>query len=317
MGSTAASVETLHAPPPLRRILVALDGSDGSERALELALRLSRQFGSDLILCTALDHEREIAAASMPDVVYPNIAELIERYDAQAKSLLRDAQAKAFAAGARASTAFLEGRPAVAVARYAGSHDVDAIVMGTHGRRGLERLMIGSTAEGVLRLSAVPIVVMHDDAVQKSTELAFARILVAVDESAASDDAVAFALSLATGNEAFLFCSALDTTELAGNAVTSGFDPVSLVSDARRAASKSLEARTLIASASPVRSLERVILEGSPANAVLDAARDFRADLVVCGTHGRRGLRRMLLGSVAAEIVRRSAVPVAVVPSRP
>jgi nucleotide-binding universal stress UspA family protein len=190
--------------------------------------------------------------------------------------------------------------------------------MGTHGRHGLERMFLGSTAEGVVRMTAVPtFVVRQPDAgtepAVSETECTFDRILVAVDDSEPSDAAVAFALDLAAAHNSRLFCcTVVDTGELIDKATTYGYDPESLMASLHAGAAELIAAKTAGAAAAGV-TVEPIVVEGDAAEAVLKSAADKRAGLIVVGTHGRRGLRRLFIGSVAENIIRRSGVPVAVV----
>jgi nucleotide-binding universal stress UspA family protein len=303
--------------PVLQRILVALDGSGAAQRALSLALELSRQYDGELLFCTALDHTA--AGASVPDGVYPSTDIVPPEYDETARTLLRDATSLARAAGARSTTMLLEGRAADAVLACARQHNVDAIVMGTQGKRGLDRLFLGSTAEDVLREADVPTFVVRDadDGAGHASETPKAasieRILVALDDSDQAEAALLFALGLvAPGKGMLLCCSVIETGQLIDNAAIYGCDPVPLINTARDAADALIEAQVGAALPGAI-SIQRIVLEGDPVDALLDAASERRADLIVCGTHGRHGIRRLLVGSVAESLILGSLVPVAVV----
>lgn len=138
------------------RILVATDFSDSSRKALELALELAAKFESELTLVHSWEAPDYSYAAGLylpVDVVAPieraaaarlneALAELQPRFPA-AKSLLR------------AGIAWEEVLAAAAQIK------ADLIVMGTHGRRGLERALLGSVAEKVVRMSSIPVLTAH------------------------------------------------------------------------------------------------------------------------------------------------------------
>jgi nucleotide-binding universal stress UspA family protein len=308
---------------PLHRVLVALDGSQTSHGALLLAIELSRRYKSELILCTVVDRDAAIVAAQSPDGPFMGFDNIIDHYDAAAKRLLTEAAARTSAAGAQTSTILLDGRPAVAIADYAREAAVDAIVMGTHGKSGLERVFLGSTAEGVLHMTTVPTFVVHHADNAEFTPAAlpsvpdFARILVAVDDSDPSDAAIAFALDLAavTGSHV-LCCNAIEQGQFFDKAARYGYNPGPLLDDLRRHASELIEAKTCAAKERGL-TVTSVIVEGNAPDAILKAASDRGADLVVVGTHGRRGLQRLFIGSVAESIIRSSPLPVAVVRAGP
>lgn len=132
----------------LERVLVAIDGSPTAEEALAFAIGVSGCYGSELIVCTAIDRAAAIAAASAPDGVFPSTELVLEEYENAATSLLTGAASRAAAAGVRASTMLLDGRPGGAVVACAKEREARAIVIGTRGKRGLEHMILGSTAEG-------------------------------------------------------------------------------------------------------------------------------------------------------------------------
>ena len=188
--------------------------------------------------------------------------------------------------------------------------------MGTRGKTAMARTFVGSTANGVLRLADVPVFVVSDRSDERpSGTLEIERILVALDDSEASAAALAFALRLSDPEKTVLLCCCVvDTGQLVDNSAIYGCDPEPFVREVRDAARK-LVAEKTVAVESRVRAIERLVLEGSAADVILEVAVARRADLILCGTHGRHGLQRFFLGSIAESVVRRSAVPVAVVRS--
>ncbi|MDQ2858235.1 MAG: universal stress protein [Candidatus Eremiobacteraeota bacterium] len=299
----------------LERVLVALDGSPTADEALEFAITVSRSYGSELILCSAIDRAAAIAAACAPDGVFPSAELVLEEYENAATSLLTEAASRAAAAGVRAKTALLDGRAAAAIVACAKERDARAIVIGTRGKRGLEHLMLGSTAEGVLRLSDVPVFVVRGAAPEAPQPKAstFGRILVAVDDSDASSAAQTLALDLAVAARSRVsFCHIVETDDLLGTTETFGYDPRPYFEERHRYASTLTAASTQAATERGV-DADTVVIEGSAANGILEAAVARDADLIAVGTHGRRGFRRLLLGSVAEDLLRRSSVPVVVV----
>ncbi len=153
-----------------------------------------------------------MAAAATPEGGYIPAQIIVQEFDDVAKSALQEASSRATAAGVRCTTVLLEGRAAGAIVAFAQEHAIDAIVMGTQGKRGLERAFLGSTAAGVLRLTDVPTFVVHafDDApIQPPEPLkvnAFRRILVALDDSDPADAAMNVAADLAAISNSRLLC---------------------------------------------------------------------------------------------------------------
>ncbi|MFN0020203.1 MAG: universal stress protein [Pirellulaceae bacterium] len=139
----------------LRRILVPIDFSPGSEAALEMATSIARDSGGTLILA----HVEVIPlSAGGGEYLYalpePPTEELLARLNAV---VLPDANIPV-------ERRLLAGDPADAIIRLAQTEDVDMIVMGTHGRRGLTRLLMGSVAEVVVRAAPCPVLTVKQPA---------------------------------------------------------------------------------------------------------------------------------------------------------
>lgn len=142
------------------RIMVAIDGSEPSAAGLAEAIRVARMTGGDLTIVHVVEpltggHGFEPATAYVRDS-YPRIRQVAER-------LLVDARARAQAAGVRAEVVLRESI-AESLARLivdcAIEHRIELIVIGTHGRHGVSRLVLGSDAERVLRLAPMPVLLV-------------------------------------------------------------------------------------------------------------------------------------------------------------
>jgi len=136
------------------RILVPTDGNDGAESALEQAIDLARQYDAALHAIYAIDTP---AFSSEFDVgvVYDAFEEL-------GRKAVGEIAQQANAAGIdTVETAVLTGSPHRAILSYADENDIDLIVMGTHGRRGLDRYLLGSVTERVVRLADVPVLTVR------------------------------------------------------------------------------------------------------------------------------------------------------------
>jgi nucleotide-binding universal stress UspA family protein len=192
-------------------------------------------------------------------------------------------------------------------------HHFDAVVVGTAGKVGLERVVAGSTADGVVRRSAIPVFVVPPAATTPA--LAFETVFVALDDSDPGDAALAFAIRLASANHARLtICSVVEMARLSLGADYCVYDPMITLNELHAAAEQLVTAAYDHARDRNVR-CERFVVDGDPADRIIAMAREKGADVIVIGTHGRRGFRRWLLGSVAEAVMRRSDVPVVVVRS--
>lgn len=138
------------------RILVPVDGSDASNLGLQEAIKLSKACGAALKAIHVLNDFVMVDTAYLPQSYYDQtIAALREG----GKKVLESAQAAARGSGVELQVELLDtvGGPADRIVEHAKSWGADLIVMGTHGRRGLRRLALGSDAEMVLRASSVPV----------------------------------------------------------------------------------------------------------------------------------------------------------------
>lgn len=138
-------------------LVVALDGSACADRAFELALRLATAEGSKLVICSVADPS-PLYGTLEPMVI---VERALDQIRDNARHVVDEAVAKARAAGLGAEGCVLEGDPALEIVRYADASGADAIVIGTHGRSGLQRLFMGSVAEGVLRSASTPVLTVR------------------------------------------------------------------------------------------------------------------------------------------------------------
>ena len=137
------------------RILVPTDFSEPSDAALEYARTVATKFGGTLHLLHVIEDPYRAAYAA--EVYVPELADLRDDLIADAKARL-DASLSAHDHSALDATAeALIGTPAWTIVEYANGHDIDLIVMGTHGRGGVSHLLMGSVAEKVVRTATCPV----------------------------------------------------------------------------------------------------------------------------------------------------------------
>lgn len=144
----------------MKRIVVAVDDSSCANRALEFAISLAKAEGSTLSFCSVADPSA--VGGSLEPVVM--VERTLEAIDQEAAGAVSEASAKAKSAGVAVDGIVLKGDPAREILAFAERTGADAIVMGTHGRTGLPRLLMGSVAEGVLRSATIPVVTVRADA---------------------------------------------------------------------------------------------------------------------------------------------------------
>ena len=135
------------------KILIATDGSDMNITAIEEGLKIGRECGSKVFAVYVMDTRRFDKAPT--DVMMKDPKEVIQ---SQAEAALTFVQSKA--EGVDLETVILEGKPEVEIVRYATEKKIDLIVIGTHAKRGFERLLLGSVAEQVIRAATCKILVV-------------------------------------------------------------------------------------------------------------------------------------------------------------
>ena len=274
----------------LRRLLFPTDGSTCATHALAHAADLARRHRAELhvLHVRAPRHDAlRLNGEAVPDALAAAVA-----------------GARPVRAEARASS------PTLGILDYADRHDVDLIVMGTHGRAGVDRLILGSVTQEVVRLASCPVLTVRPDV--EATALSVARILAPVDFSADSWLAVAYAEHLAA-----LYGARLDLLHVVETLPSYGLVDIPATYPAP---SEEQEAATCTAlldlaheAGGPPVALEPHVVAGNPTIGVLEAVEALAPDLLVLPTHGRSGLKRLVLGSVAEQAVRRASCPVLVV----
>jgi nucleotide-binding universal stress UspA family protein len=138
----------------MRKILVATDFSACSDAAVDLALDVAQRYGATLTLL----HVCELPSYTyFGGGVYVPSPELVEDILADARRGLAKARERVVKPGVTVETHSFVGDPGPAIVSYAHEHDHDLIVVGTHGRRGFRRLLLGSVAEQVVRAADVPV----------------------------------------------------------------------------------------------------------------------------------------------------------------
>jgi nucleotide-binding universal stress UspA family protein len=285
------------------KILCPTDFSPGSQQALRTAIRIASRDGAELVLAHAWQVPPVIFASEL--IFSP---EVLGELSAGAQAGLDAAAREARELGAtRLTPRLLDGMPRHAIAALLEADPaIDLVVMGTHGRTGLGRILLGSVAESVARHAPCSVLAVRPDAAIGP----FARVLCPIDFSHASQHALDLAAELAEADGgALALLNVIDPP-----AVYAGAERTAeLARDLDRYASAHLEqwaARLAGKTRAPVTKLSRVGHPGAEILAALDAEPPF--DLIVVGSHGRIGVDRMLLGSVAEKVVRHARCAVLV-----
>lgn len=146
------------------RILVAIDNSSTSTKALDEAINLARVLGAALCVAHVVD-EGSITQHDMGLGAYIDIDKVKAEIRQGGSGLLDAAEAKAFAQGLRTERMLIESarrRVAEAIADAVRTWGADLVVIGTHGRRGFERLLVGSVAENLVRIASTSLMLVRE-----------------------------------------------------------------------------------------------------------------------------------------------------------
>jgi nucleotide-binding universal stress UspA family protein len=194
----------------------------------------------------------------------------------------------------------------------------DLVVMGTHGRSGFDRFVLGSVAEKTLRMARVPVLIVppHDPAVLPVGRDPFRRVLCAVDFSQDSVRAMEYAASFARHAAGRL--TVLHVVE----PVPIGYDPMAGTAFDLAGYEDRLEesSRAQLRTFAPDRAaagceVETMLTRGRAYKEILRIAGERQADLIVVGVHGRNAFDRLVFGSMTEHIIRRATCPVLAVPA--
>ena len=303
----------------ITRILVPVDFSDHSQHAVAYAVGIARWYGAGV---TALHVFVNSPAANIIPSLYP-VAPAPVSWDSMRDELMTHVQGFVGAAAAHDVPIDVAVEEAPDVHReilvQAEVLKADLIVMGTHGRGVLERFMVGSTTEKVLRkATSCPVMVVPPRVVDTPVPpVQFHRILCPVDFSEGSLAALTYALSLAEEADAHL--TLLHAIELPpgldDELMPAGFN----IQTIREAAQDDRHRRLDGLVPDGVRefcTVHTMVVEGRASLAILQVAAERDADLIVMGIHGRGVFDLMLFGSNTHHVLRAAACPVLTVRAR-
>jgi nucleotide-binding universal stress UspA family protein len=295
----------------IRRILCPIDFSDYSRRALDHAIAIARWYESAVTVLHVF-----AAAPAAPVGAGPVVLEPIVLTPRDRSRLLADVKAFAereSAPGITIDAVVREGDVAGEVLEHATSMKADLLVIGTHGRSGFERLLLGSVAERVLRKASCPVMTVPrglPDAVPAGPVL-YKRILCPVDFSESSVHALNYAMSLAQeadGQLTVLHVVAHEFEYTAGIEYDAGMTIRDLLKEREDALQRRLQ--EVVAGAPEFCRVESLMTHGKPWREVLRVAAERQSDLIVMGVQGRGAADRLFFGSTTQHVVREASCPV-------
>jgi nucleotide-binding universal stress UspA family protein len=294
-----------------RTILVAADFSENSVHAFRMACALAIADKTRLVVLHVVAPEGVAEQRASPGQVDagPTRASPVEDRLRILKGRLRELYSPGRPIDAQHGTSAGDDA-ATEILRVAGEIGADLIVMGTHGRSGLRRLLAGSVASSVLAGAQCSVLALR--AGQSELKAGAMRVIVhPTDFSRASEAALEVARALARDHGARL--------------IVIHVVPLDPYLDGKLAAEidirdyqRSLDLmRKRLDGPDLKHRVETRLVRGFEAEEILREAQDFAADLIVMGTHGRSGLRRLLMGNTAQSVLPKAACPVLVVKAPP
>ena len=298
--------------PLITRILFATDFSRWARRAEDYACALACSWRASLTV---------LSVAEFPPGLNPHypvnhqyLADLLN----QTSSQLVDLKGRAERRGIAVTTRVATGIPSEEVITAARAEDSDLIVVGTRGKTGLAHVLLGSTAARVIRGAPCPVLTVRTEPADTEDEgvlsrpVTLERILVPVDFSDCSLDALEYAVVVAQQAKASLML--LHVLEPVSYGLDFTLGHVRTREQVRESWTKRLEELASSHQHSHV-PVESQLRGGSPSDSILDSAQTLPCDLIVMGTHGRRGISHTISGSVAEAVLRKARCPVIAVRS--
>jgi nucleotide-binding universal stress UspA family protein len=318
------------------KVLIALDGSAWSRQILTPIRQLLTPADHELLLVRVAELPKGIVGAP-PRAISPSwMSTMYESkhdleyslhpiYDSQQEGNERAALETALLPdqqllqrdGYVVSSFVRFGEPAQEIADLARCAKVDFVAMATHGQTGLRHLLLGSVAEHVLGELTIPVLLIRpsertEDHAQTRPAQRRLTALVALDGSPVAEQALDCATELASTIGARLVLAAVEPTVGDVGLAEVGVIPYWVVADHEAALVRLNEylKRTATRLSSMGIQVETRLSEGSPADEILHISAVEQADLIIMTTHGRSGMKRLMLGSVAAKVLQNAEVPV-------
>jgi nucleotide-binding universal stress UspA family protein len=299
----------------ISRILCPIDFSDFSRRALDHAVAMARWYESTITLLHVFSVV-PVAAYAPGTPMHPSVVLTPADRDELLASMRRFAEDEA---GSSVPIGFeiCQGTAAAEILARARAMPSDLIVMGTHGRSGFERLVLGSVTEKVLRKAACPVlsVPRHVRDAVPAPPVLFKDLLCAVDFSDCSINALNYAMSLAQEADARL--TVLHVIELPPELPPGLYETVQAgprnIAEYIAAAEEDRRERLKAAVPETVRAyciVDTLLGTGKPYREILRVATEQDSDVIVIGIHGRGAADLLFFGSTAQHVVRQATCPV-------
>lgn len=278
----------------IKRILAPTDFSELAARSLEYAAELARRTGAELVILYA---DPFLPPPHFTSEQVDDLVATIDRHRAAASTELQRHAERRVGSGVPFQTRVVQDTPAAAIVKTADEIDADVIVMGTHGRSGFNRLLLGSVAERVLHETRRPLLTVRETVPRASAAPARPRVLCPVNFTEAAHSALDAAVSFANLLDAELVV--LHVAE----------------DDSQQSRDMAEKTRAWIPPDNLRTSADTLVLEGNAAEKVIEYAKSHDVDLIVLGATHRRLGDTSVLGTTAVRVTRHAPIPVLTVVS--
>jgi nucleotide-binding universal stress UspA family protein len=303
----------------IQNIVVPIDFAKMSIQAIKTASRLARRFAAFVHLAHVrqFDYAADFVAPAPPFVPFSFMPYEQEGERGVAKKLNALAREDGVSS---ANCHVLSGAPPFdEICRLAQQIPADLIVMPTHGYTGLKHVFLGSTAERVVQHSPCPVFVVRPRKRKSKTGRTSTAhtILVPVDFSGCSRGGLRYAIGFANESGArIILLHATYLEYIYSSEGTALYDIPALQKTARKNAERHMRELVRTVNFGRVK-FETAFTDGSPVTDICAFAKDHDVDLIITSTHGLTGLKHVLIGSIAEQVVRHAPCSVLVVPSHP
>jgi nucleotide-binding universal stress UspA family protein len=287
--------------PPIKNVLCPVDLSPASLRAFDYSVILAQHYDAALHILHVI-----APVINTADDFYVDTRKLLASIQKQAEPEIRRLRKVAVNAGIKTDSEIRTGDVGTEIIDAIKRNRADIVVMGK-GRRALERWLVGSVTDHLLRRLSIPMFIISEGKTKRAAPPAMKRILITTDLSDGSRDAITYAMSLAKESQASM--ALLHVLPMAAVGVALPFEatPGQLESEMRRLLPEDTRGDSRLVTK---------IASGIPYQEILNFAQANKPDLIVMNIHGKGAFERLLLGSNAERVIRGASCPVLVVPPR-
>jgi nucleotide-binding universal stress UspA family protein len=297
----------------LDQILVPIDFSARSRQALKVSVWLADEFEAGLHLLYVSEKP-----SLLPGVEAPSYARRTDQVARRGQLALAELAKREIPSAIGATLSVRRGKPSLAINTTAARLGVDLIIISSHGQSGVKRLLLGSTAEQVIRQGPCPVLVVRKVSRDRKgrgnrTMPAIKRVVVPVDFSEASRQALRYAAAFARRINAGLILLHVIAPLNVPRRLALEMDRLQLESLERAKSSLEELAEREIGHGQAINTR---VVAGRVFERIVRLAGEVESDLIIIGTHGAGGVKRLLLGSTAENVVRHAPCPVLIVRER-